>query len=867
MTTASPVTVGLADWATRTPDRTAVTDAHGSLTFAELDALAGTLARRILEHRTTDGAVVPLLLGTDRWSVVALHGALRAGVPFAPLDAGQPPAVVTGLVQRLGRSGPVVVAADADGNATAGASSTVVVPRVAADPLAPQQAAPQGRALVVFTSGSTGRAKGVVHDRATFDGIGASFATRSPVGPSERVAHLLPLHWVAGIVRALLPGLGSSILLASLTELGPAGLVERLRAEQVTVLPVTPTAATRLAAAPGRRLEAVHSVRTFGEALTWEQVGAIRGLVAPRATITTEYGATESCWSVFEHTIGPDDPLGTGPVPWGRPSAPERVRLEPVDPQPGAAREVVVCGPVSVGYLDDPDLTAARFGTDPDGTRWWRSGDLVRIDATGEVRSAGRLDEMVKIAGVLVEPAVPEAVLRSIPGVRDAAVVTARTPVGPRLVAHLVVDDAALTPGAVRAVCTARLAEYLVPSPLVRHERLPTVATGKVDRARLRDAPLHPWRLEPVRAATSDAEQWCLDEIGRIVGFTDLGPDDEPFALGLDSLGVVELCAAFADAGHPGIAPSDVLGASTVAGIAALLGLPDPPDRRDRERRMPSCVTVLNAGGGDPPLFAVPGSGSTALSFRHLAEALGPDRPLVVVEPRGLHRPGRPDRTVPALARRVVAEIEGRLAPGAPCVVMGYSAGGPVAFEAGVRAASGGHLVHLVLLDTAPTLRHVRGWSGTPGTPGTTNATDATDAVVTDRPPTPPVEVRGASVGALPGALVRSARFRGRRWRLTCFPGPPGFDAERSAIFGGILVRAGRRYRPRPTDLPVTLVRTPGTNHEAACEPTIQDLRVHTVDARHDSLLRPPAVAVVAPLLVAIVDAHAPPVMRSGSDA
>ena len=138
---------------------------------------------------------------------------------------------------------------------------------------------------------------------------------------------------------------------------------------------------------------------------------------------------------------------------------------------------------VAMGYWRDRALTARAFGVDTDGTRFWRSGDLVRPDDEGLLHFVGRRDNVVKINGKLVEPSEPERVLGSIPGVRRGVVLVQPAPRGgSRLVAHLEVDDTgAPTPAEVRTAVVDRVAAHLVPAVLVRHDHLPLTERGKVD--------------------------------------------------------------------------------------------------------------------------------------------------------------------------------------------------------------------------------------------------------------------------------------------------------------------------------------------------------------------------------------------------
>ena len=104
--------LGVRAWARREPDRVAVRDDEGTLSFAELDALAGDLAARLTDAgaAAVPGVAVPLLVARDRWSVVAVQAAVRAGVAFSPLDADLPPAALAGLLDRLGAPSTAVVA-------------------------------------------------------------------------------------------------------------------------------------------------------------------------------------------------------------------------------------------------------------------------------------------------------------------------------------------------------------------------------------------------------------------------------------------------------------------------------------------------------------------------------------------------------------------------------------------------------------------------------------------------------------------------------------------------------------------------------------------------------------------------------------
>jgi thioesterase domain-containing protein len=511
------------------------------------------------------------------------------------------------------------------------------------------------------------------------------------------------------------------------------------------------------------------------------------------------------------------------------------VRLEPLADDPSTT-QLLVARPHTLGYLGDPELTACRYLTDEDGTRWWRSADVVRVDHSGTYHHLGRADEMVKVKGAFVAPSRVEEALQSIDGIGDAAAVLHRTANDSvRVVAHVQVVDDTLTPERVDAQLRERLPLELVPAVVMRHDELPRTERMKLDRNALEREPLVRWRSSPARKFTSEFEWWCLAEVRRIIGVDDVGPDDDLFEAGLDSIGTLELCAALFDAGFGEFDPPMVLEARTVAGIDRMLG-----NTRDLDH---STVVVLNGEGSRTALFALPGGGGTALEYRFLADALGHDQPVAVIEPRGMHRPGPPDRTVDGLATHVYEEIEARLGPDEACVIMGFSGGGPTAYETAQRMHNEGRRVHLILLDSAPT---TKGRERAPA-PVPSGELDP------DAPPT----IRTAAVKELPGAVVRSARHRRRvrRFdRLVRDPGSPSFEYLRYRAFKKILGVANGAYDPAPAAFGATLALVDGSDALRRCGELMPGLVVRNVGGDHLTMLVPPHVDELAKIVAAAAE-------------
>jgi hypothetical protein len=224
------------------------------------------------------------------------------------------------------------------------------------------------------------------------------------------------------------------------------------------------------------------------------------------------------------------------------------------------------------GYLERPELTAQRFVPDPfgaaPGARLYRSGDLARRLASGDVEYIGRADQQVKVRGYRIELGEIDAVLRAHPAVTDAAVLVERDGAGePRLLAYVVgagVDDAAL-----RAHARARLPDYMLPAAIAVLPELPLTLNGKLDRAALlackpaaaqgqQDAPVTP--LQQTLAAI-----WA-----QVLDVPHVGLHDDFFALGGHSLTATRTVARMRDATGHAWRIADLFAHPTIAALSAL---------------------------------------------------------------------------------------------------------------------------------------------------------------------------------------------------------------------------------------------------------------------------------------------------------
>jgi nonribosomal peptide synthetase DhbF len=290
--------------------------------------------------------------------------------------------------------------------------------------------------------------------------------------------------------------------------------------------------------------------------------------------------------------------------------------LEPVPA--GVPGEIYVAGAgLARGYLGRPGLTSERFVADPHGaagTRMYRSGDLGRWAAPGELEYLGRADQQVKIRGFRIEPGEIEAALAGHPAVAQAAVVVREAAAGAdrRLVAYVVPrGTAGLEMGALREALRERLPDYMVPAALVEMAKLPLTSNGKLDRAALPEPDFsgdaggasHVEPHSPVQQAVADI--WKS-----VLGVQQIGIDDNFFDLGGNSSLLVKVLAGLRKEVHPEIGMTDLFRYRNIRMIADFIMrqretpvLRDDSARhaRDRAEKQKLAVRKMAARPSGPP--------------------------------------------------------------------------------------------------------------------------------------------------------------------------------------------------------------------------------------------------------------------------
>jgi amino acid adenylation domain-containing protein len=473
----------------RHADRPAIVGVDGQLSYAELGSLTERFARGLRHLGLPQGAVIAVAGERGQDFCVATLGAVCAGITYAPLD----PSLPADRQRRvLTDSGAVAVvqlpgARVADGQVLEFADVLDAGRSGADEPLpTPTTAVP---VYVMFTSGTTGRPKGVaVPQRGVIRlSVNNGFAD---VEPTDRVLHAARLSFDISVFEIWATLLNGACLVPVAREvlLSAPALHAALDRERISVMLLTTSIFHNLAAVRPELFTGLRYVIVAGEAMRADAARRVLEHGRP-AHLVNAYGLTEiACFSTaYEVADLPPDAVS---VPIGVPISDTTcyvVRSDGGLTADGEDGELCLAGGGNAtGYVNQPQESAARFVTlpvGPDGApvAVYRTGDIVRRRADGVLEFLGRNDDQVKIGGFRVEPGEVAAMLTSHPAVADAAVV-ARGDGDTRVLAAYVVTDGQPTPQDLLDFLRARLPEYLVPATVTVLDRLPLRASGKLDR-------------------------------------------------------------------------------------------------------------------------------------------------------------------------------------------------------------------------------------------------------------------------------------------------------------------------------------------------------------------------------------------------
>jgi amino acid adenylation domain-containing protein len=706
----------------RAPDAIALTCDGKNLSYRELDASANQLARHLVSLGVKPGSLVAVCLDRSPELMIAILAVLKSGGAYVPLDPDSPgarleliladakPRVLLTqekLLEKTGGFTGEIFRLDRDWQSVAPLEKT------------PTQTAvtPESPAYVIYTSGSTGVPKGVV---VTHYNVQRLFqATEHWFHFGERdvwtLFHSSAFDFSVWEMWGALCHGGRLVIVPYLVSRNPARFYELLAQEKVTVLNQTPLAFQQLIHVEddpsARRALSLRTVIFGGEALDFATLRPWfdrHGDTAPQ--LVNMYGITETTVQVTYRPITAADlTSGTGSrIGCQIPDLDLFVLDQNLAPcAVGVSGELYVGGAgVATGYLHQPELTAARFIPHPwkSGERLYRSGDLARRTADGDIEYLGRCDMQVKIRGFRIELGEIESVMLQHTDVKQVAVVPQTASDGEnRLVAYVVRNDgASLSERDLRGFLRARLPGYMIPSALAWLDALPMNHNGKLDTKALptTDAAQASAAATTV-APRNEIERGVAQIWERILSRGTVSVLDDFFTVGGHSLLALRMLGDIRN--HFGIeVPTQRLFETpTVEGLAQFISekMPAPP--------APASMSLLQIQRGDPkrqPLFLVPGGWGGEIEFLvygELSRQMDSSFPIWGLKARGAGTADAPHHTVAEMAADYVREIR-HIQPHGPYLLAGECLGGICAHEMACQFEQAGEQVALlVLLDTS----------------------------------------------------------------------------------------------------------------------------------------------------------------------
>ena len=532
------------------PESRALALEEESRTYGELNSRASAIGSALKENGVRPGMAAALVLEPSLEMVEAILGVLKAGAVYLPIDPATPAERMSYILEDSGATALVThrkltQALDAGVKEVDLDDPSVFQREAGDDGVAPE---PQSAAYIIYTSGSTGRPKGVVIDHRNV--VRLMFNERMPFDFSDSDVWTLFHSYnfdfsVWEMYGALLYG-GTLIVVPPGVRRDPKGFLEVLAEEQVTVLNITPSAFYQLAdsnSTADTPLQ-LRYVVFGGEALKPAKLKQWKDMY-PGTALVNMYGITETTVHVTFKELSDEDIAGGAsniglPIPTTTLYVMDRF-LNPVPV--GVPGEICVGGEgLGTGYLNRPALTAERFVENPhtDGEVIYRSGDLGRRVADGDVEYLGRIDQQVKIRGFRIELGDIESHLLISEEVEDVVVLAREDKQGDCFLVAYVVAAGILDIGELKDWLGGKLPAYMVPAHFVQMEEIPVTANGKVDRKALLE--VAPMDSDDEYVAPGNETEEMISAIWRdVLDIEKIGIYENFFDVGGNSLKIVQV--------------------------------------------------------------------------------------------------------------------------------------------------------------------------------------------------------------------------------------------------------------------------------------------------------------------------------------
>ncbi|MGL5836637.1 MAG: amino acid adenylation domain-containing protein, partial [Waterburya sp.] len=704
-----------------------------SLTYGQLEQQAHQLACYLQSLGVQQETLVGVCLERSLAMIVSLFAILKAGGAYLPLDPNYPPARLNYLLEDAG-AGIVITQSKLRDCLPTTSAQLVCLDQdwqrvLVSNNNLLRQGNSHNLAYVIYTSGSTGHPKGVEIEHHSVVNTLCDLEQRFKVTAQDRILAVSSLSFDLSVYDIFgILGSGGTVIMPQPEHCpNPEHWLELMSQEQVTIWNSAPALMELLIDYLVTNHQplplSLRLVLLSGDRISPNLVMQLQTL-NPQLQIISLGGATEaSIWSIYypiDHLIS-----SAKTIPYGRPLNNQsfyildaELQLMPV----GVTGELYIGGVgVARGYLHRQKLTATKFipnpflqQTDLDqcfrGKRLYKTGDLGRYLADGNIEFLGRTDNQVKIRGVRIELGEIETTLLQHPGIKESIVAVSQTQAitfqvrsaiaanrNPQtsLVAYCILkSNVSITSVQLRTFLRSKLPAHAIPAAFVFLATFPLTPNGKIDRQALAASPVNQLKIAKDFLPPQDRLEWQLSQIwSRVLNVQPIGRDDNFFELGGNSLQALRLFEQIQSTYGKNLPLATLFQAPTITQLASLM-------LEQGWSASWSSLVNIQPHGDRSPLFCIHAIGGNVLAYRLVAVALGTERPIYGLQARGLDGKQTPLTSVEEMAASYLEEIK-LIQPQGPYFLAGHSFGGFVAWEMAQQLTRQGETVAvLALLDT-----------------------------------------------------------------------------------------------------------------------------------------------------------------------
>ena len=543
-----------------TPDRVAISDANGSMTYAELNETTAAMAGAIREQmKSIDPAAryVALCIERSKETTQTIIAVMRAGYGYVSLDPAQPNDRLRFIVEHSGA--PLIISQESKQGIFEGLDAAVHSPESfqasGAPPITGHLSTPGGAAWVIFTSGTTGRPKGVEISQRNAARFLVMFKERFGIGESDVFTASASFSFDYSTIENFVPlSAGARVyIVASSVLVEPSALVDVIESQEITVFSQTPAAFQNVIEVVRDRGGLTHwprYVNLGGESLVIENLEGWFGLEGSDATtIMNLYGITETtvmscCYPVTRADVGAHrfTPIGK---PFPDQSFYVLDKTRDVIPDGVMGELYIGGGGLAEGYIGQLELSRSRFLIDPFtddvSSMMYKSGDLVIRDDEGVIHYVGRMDSQINMRGIRIELGEIESVLSSHQAINKCFITDFTPPGGEQMIVAYWTPEEGISinddlVGSFKEHLGELLPKYMIPSKFMGLDALPLTTNGKVDKKALSN-PMFGGDREIVPPST-DAQRHIVEIWSEILNrpAEEIGVTDSFYEIGGNSL-------------------------------------------------------------------------------------------------------------------------------------------------------------------------------------------------------------------------------------------------------------------------------------------------------------------------------------------